>query len=501
MLYVATCRGTHLKPQLPQEGRPAKYRGIQRFAGYMVQTGTVLAAVALLATCAHTPSLLGRIQRSGTLVLATPNSPTTYYLGAYGAAGPDYELAGRFARELGVHLKVLQVANGHQALEAVADGRADIAAPGVSAQAQRLPGLRFTPPYQQVASLLVYREGEAVPGDPAALASPGFSLTVAPGYAPLMHNLSEAHPGIRWRAPADSGSDELLVGVAEGKIAYTVVNQNEFDLNRRFYPHLREAFSIGSPQPLSWAVRKDADTSLYQAAVAFFARAEADHTVADVLKRYYGEHVAYNRSGTQLFLDEVGRRLPSYAASFERAGTATGFSWQLLAAIGYQESRWNAQAVSPTGVRGLMMLTMPTASELGIQNRSNPRLSIIGAARYLSQLLARLPASIPQPDRLWMALAAYNIGYGHVMDARRITARQGGNPDHWVDVKQRLPLLAEHRYYSRTRFGYANGVEAAHYVSNIRRYYDILAWRTAQNSLPAGIADPLKATADTTPTN
>ena len=497
---MATRRGTSMKLQLPHR-RHAKHPGVRRFAGYFVQTATVIAGVGLLATCASTPSLLGRIQRSGTLVFATPNSPTTYYLGAYGAAGPDYELARRFAHELGVRLEVMQVPNGHQALEAVAAGRADIAAPGVSARSERLPGLRFTPPYQRVSSLLIYRDGEAVPSDAANLAAAEFKLTVAPGYAPLMRSLARAHPGIRWQAPGDRGSDELLVGVAQNKIAYTVVNENEFNLNRRFYPRLRAAFPIGSPQPLAWAVRKDEDASLYQAAVAFFARAEADHTVADVLKRYYGERVAYDRSGTQLFLEDVGKRLPSYAVSFEQAGTATGFAWQLLAAIGYQESHWNAQAVSPTGVRGLMMLTAPTASDLGIRDRSDPHLSIIGAARYLSQLLARLPASIPQPDRAWMALASYNIGYGHLMDARRITAREGGNPDRWVDVKQRLPLLGEQRYYSHTRYGYANGVGAARYVSNIRGYYDILSWRTAQNSLPAQLTGPLKTGAATSPAN
>lgn len=462
-----------------------------RFAGYLLQAAVVVTAVALLATCSSSPSILGRVQRDNTLVLATPNSPTTYYLGAYGAAGPAYDLAKRFAGELGVRLKILEVPNGRDALAAVATGRADIAAPGIGTS-EHHPNLRFTPPYEEVSSLLVYRTGEAVPANLGDLAAGStFKLTVAPGFAPLMHKLSRSHPGIDWTTSSNRDSSQLLIDVAQGELAYTVVNENTFNLNRHFYPRLRVAFALGEPQPLGWAVKKRKDSSLYQAAVAFFARAKADQTIADVLKRYYGEHVAYNRTSTQLFLNDVSHRLDEYYSTFHRAATATGLSWQLLAAVGYQESHWDPGAVSPTGVRGLMMLTLPTAHSLGIHNRTDPHLSIIGAARYLSRLIKRLPASIPQPDRSWMALAAYNIGYGHILDARKLTKRQGDNPDSWADVKKRLVLLSQGKYYRHARYGYADGRVATHYVANIRSYYNILSWRSAQNTLPAQVTQPL----------
>lgn len=457
-----------------------------RFAGYLLQAAVVLTAVALLATCSSSPSTLERVQRDNTLVLATPNSPTTYYLGAYGAAGPAYDLARRFTGELGVDLKILEVPNGHDALAAVASGRADIAAPGIGTPGDH-PGVRFTPAYQEVSSLLVYREGQAVPTNVADLANPAFRVTVAPGFTALMHQVSRAQPGIHWKALPGRDGNELLVDVARGKLAYTVVNENTFNLNRHFYPRLRVAFTLGDPQPLSWAVRKRKDSSLYQAAVAFFARAKANQTIAEVLKRYYGQHVAYNRFSTRLFLDDVQQRLNEYSSSFHRAATATGLSWQLLAAIGYQESHWNPRAISPTGVRGLMMLTIPTAQSLGIHNRTDPHLSIIGGARYLSLLIDRLPTSIPQPDRSWMALAAYNIGLGHIRDARKLTREQGGNPDRWIAVKKRLVLLSQRQYYRHAQYGYADGHGAAHYVANIRKYYNILSWRSAQNTLPAQI--------------
>ncbi|MGH8426554.1 MAG: membrane-bound lytic murein transglycosylase MltF [Gammaproteobacteria bacterium] len=457
----------------------------------VLQISLVVAAVCLLATLAKAPSTLSRVQHAGVLVLATPNSPTTYYLASYGPAGPDYDLARRLADELGVRLKILKVANGDQALKAVAEGRADIAAPGVAVRSGDFPRLSFTPPYQMISQLVVYRSGETAPDTVASLAGPDFPLTVAPSYRSLMQRTSRLHPTLDWHVSTDAGADELLVDLAQGRIAYTVANENEFRLYRQFYPQLRAAFPLTDERPLSWAVRSGQDTSLYQATVAFFTRAEANTEVATILRRYYGGHDAYDQVRAEGFLNDLGNRFPDYAQSFEQAASATGLSWQLLAAVGYQESHWNPHAKSPTGVRGIMMLTTNTASRLGVLDRADPHLSIRGGAHYLALLRDRLPASITEPDRTWMTLAAYNIGYAHLLDALELTRQLGWNPNSWADVKRALPLLAERRYYAHAHYGYANGEQAVRYVANIRSYYDILAWRTAQNSLPRQVADSL----------
>lgn len=471
-----------------------------RLTGKIGLISAVFAAFGVLATCAYSPSNLGRISQSGTLVVATTNSPTTYYLGPYGATGPDYELAAGLAHSLGVKLKILEVANGYDALKSVAEGKADIAAPGVAVKAEQYPRLRFAPPYQMVSRLVVYRAGEAEPSNSADLAHSDFPLTVAPEYAPLMKRLQSRHKGISWHVSSGSGPDDLLVALAQGHIKYTIVNENEFRMSRRFYPQLRVAFKIGQPEPVAWAMaRTKSNSTLYQAVTAYFARSEASHRIATVLNRYYGNMAAYDQVSTQLFLNDVGRRLPDYVASFDRAAAATSLPWQLLAAVGYQESHWDPGAISPTGVRGIMMLTSPTASRLGIHNRDNPHLSIIGGARYLEMMMNKLPDSVHGPNRMWMALAAYNVGYGHVMDARRLVAKQGGNPNSWSDVKQVLPLLNERRYYRHTQFGYANGRQAVVYVSHIKDYYHVLLWRTAQNSLPSKVTNPLQAADNSEP--
>jgi membrane-bound lytic murein transglycosylase F len=171
----------------------------------------------------------------------------------------------------------------------------------------------------------------------------------------------------------------------------------------------------------------------------------------------------------------VQTRLPRYLDWFKEAADKYQLDWRLLAAMGYQESKWDPGAVSFTGVRGLMQLTEDTAAMMRAGNRLDPRASIFGGAKYLSRLLDTVPSRIEEPDRTWFAVAAYNVGFGHVEDARILTQQQGRNPDRWEDVRETLPLLSQERWYTRTRRGYARGWEPVRYVDNVKAYLNILA--------------------------
>ena len=173
---------------------------------------------------------------------------------------------------------------------------------------------------------------------------------------------------------------------------------------------------------------------------------------------------------------QIRERLPALRDYCESAAEEYALDWRLLAAVGYQESHWNPDAVSRTGVRGIMMLTQRTARQLGVTDRVDPEQSIFGGARYLRDMEARIPERIEQPDRLWLALAAYNIGFGHLEDARILTEIRGGDPDRWVDVRESLPLLTQERWHSQTRYGYARGYEPVDYVENVRTFFEILLW-------------------------
>lgn len=185
-----------------------------------------------------------------------------------------------------------------------------------------------------------------------------------------------------------------------------------------------------------------------------------------------GDHLpAYE---IQTFLKHINTRLPHYRKTFQQAEKDTGISWVLLASMGYQESKWNRHAISPTGVRGLMMLTRSTAADMGIENRLDPKKSIAGGARYLAHLHKRVHEDTYVSDRMFLALAAYNVGMGHVKDAQLLARRLGKNPHQWNELKGVLPLLAKKQYYQDLPHRYARGWEPVQYVKRIQEYQKIL---------------------------
>jgi membrane-bound lytic murein transglycosylase F len=176
----------------------------------------------------------------------------------------------------------------------------------------------------------------------------------------------------------------------------------------------------------------------------------------------------------QTFLKHITTRLPDYRDEFQDAEKQTGIPWVLLASMSYQESKWNRRAISPTGVRGLMMLTRSTAADLGIKNRVDPKNSISGGARYLAHLYKRLPKVLEESDRMHLALASYNVGLGHVKDAQLLGRRLGKNVNEWNGLKDVLPLLAKKKYYQDLPHRYARGWEPVQYVTRIQEYRKIL---------------------------
>jgi membrane-bound lytic murein transglycosylase F len=183
------------------------------------------------------------------------------------------------------------------------------------------------------------------------------------------------------------------------------------------------------------------------------------------------------------FHSHIDTRLPHLRAPFEAAARDTGFSWRVLAALGYQESRWRPAAVSPRGAQGVMMLMPLTAKKMGVSNVFSPDENILGGARYLAYMKERIPQRIRDPDRTWMAMAAYNIGIGHLEDARIITQMRKKNPDRWADVRANLTRLSDPHWHSKVKRGYANGSETVQFVERVSQFAAILETRVPDSSL------------------
>jgi len=429
-------------------------------------------------------SYLEKMIKRGTLKVLTRNGPTTYYQNADGATGLEYDLATLFADRLGVELELVIPDSFMDLIPMLIKGEADLAAAGLTVTESRKEVLRFAPSYQNITQQLVYRSGNKRPKSFQHIAADA-SLEVMAGSSHVEQLLAaqKEHLDLTWSEHEEIESEELLSWVHEGLIDYTIADSNEVSVNRRFYPELLVGFNITQPEKLAWAFNKDTDDSLYQEAVKFFAALKKSGQLKQLIDRHYAHVKKFDYSDVRLLSRHYANRLPQYRDFFIAAGKKYDLDWRLLAAIGYQESHWNEKARSPTGVRGIMMLTQATANHLKISNRVDPQSSILGGARWLHSIKKRIPEDISEPDRTWMAMASYNVGLGHLEDARVITQQNKGDPDKWIDVKKSLPLLSRKTWYQNTKYGYARGWEPVKYVARIRSYYELLIW-LSEKDLP-----------------
>jgi membrane-bound lytic murein transglycosylase F len=429
----------------------------------------------LAAGCEEAPKPIAPVAISGDLVVLTVNGPATYFEDAQGLpSGLEFDLANLFARELKAEAKFVVIDNPAGIDKKLRAGQAHLAAATLARHFDFPGGLAWGPSYHSTQHQVV---GRVTPGsrpksfaDIAAKKVGVIDESVAEylvsGPTPLTLQVK--------RLPAGVSTVDLLEQVANGELDYALVESTRFTLARRFFPQLEVAFSVGKPVDYAWLVSGVDKERILAAANPFFERIRKDGTLKRLVDRYYGHTLRFTALDSETLLDRISTQLPKLKPFFEEAERLSGIDWRLIAALGYQESHWDASATSPTGVRGFMMLTDETADRMQIQNRLDARESIIAGARYFAKLKDTLVQRIVEPDRTWLALAAYNLGIGHLEDARILAQRSGLNPDKWQDVRQVLPRLADPASFADLKHGYARGHEAQQLVDNVRNYHDIL---------------------------
>lgn len=433
-----------------------------------------------------TTPLLERVRAGGTLVVATRRSPAVFHIGANGPSGFEYALTQGFGETLGVDVRYVFPEDVEGLLDATARGEVHLAAAGLTATAKRQRRVAFSHPYQFVTEQVIYRRGSPRPKRMEDIEHGQLHVVAGSSHEETLQRLRrEAGIDLEWKSHSDAGSERLLSAVDRGDLELTIADSNDADLNRRVFPRTAVAFELGEPRPIAWAFSRIGDDSLRATANRFLESLEHNGELRRLRAQFFGHAGRLNFVDTRAFWRQVRDRLPNLRPWFEEAAEQTGIDWRLLAAIGYQESHWRSDAVSPTGVRGVMMLTRATAKRVGVSDRGDPRQSILGGARYLRIVEEKIPDRIREPNRLWLTLAGYNVGFGHLEDARVLTDRDGANPDLWIDVKERLPLLSKKKYYQTVRHGYARGQEPVDYVDNIRNYYDLLVWYTTTRNSEA----------------
>ena len=441
--------------------------------------GALTVALVLFAGCItgtiylYQKGLERDIQQRGYITIHTMNSPTTAFEGRDGQMqGFEFDMATQFADDFGVtpHVKIHK--SVEEVLAAVEADPYSIGAAGLTISTQRKNRFRFGPSYLTVKPQLLCYRRPAPPREIAQLARRNVVVSAGTTYVTLLQELSERHPQIRWRE-AEIPTEILIEKVWKRDVDCTIADSNIVAINRRYYPEVEVGIEFEEESELAWALPKES-RSLAHAVDKWFRDYERTGKLEILNNRYYGFVREFDYYDTKVLQRRIGERLNPQKPLFIGAAEKYDLPWTLLAAMGYQESQWNPLAESPTGVRGMMMLTENTALSLGVSDRLNAEQSIYGGARYLKRLYQRFPSDVPEKDKIWMSLAAYNVGWGHLKDAQSLLKKSGKNPHLWAEVKRVLPRLADPKYYQDLEHGYARGMEPVHYVERVRNYEGLI---------------------------
>lgn len=433
-----------------------------------------LSLATMLTGCDDTPLFAG-VRPGGELIVLTRNSPTTYYFDGDEATGFDYELAESFADSAGLELRVKVAFTLEELIDMLDSGEGHIAAAGLTLTQDRRERFLASDPYITQQPLVVYKSGLRRPRKLADLQGRDIVTLASSSHVEKLMALQQDLPDLRWREIRAADTLELMQLVTEEKAELAIVDSVEFRMQQRLYPRLVAALELEGEEGIVWYLPdRPGAAELIDNINRHFTQMRESGELEALKDRHFGSLELSSRISSFTFQRKVRAELPRWQPLIEEVAREYQLDWRLLASVAYQESHWNPRARSPTGVRGMMMITQATARDLGIDNRLDPRQSLRGGARFIKNLLRRLPPDIAQPDRTWMALAAYNIGMGHLEDARIITQQRGLDPHAWQDVRDHLPLLQNPDVYPTTRFGFARGQEAVTYVDNIRQYYSTL---------------------------
>ena len=436
---------------------------------------SIVSLLALNGSVEAKENSLQKIRKSTEITVITRSNAHCYYIYREQPMGFEYDLAKAFADHLGVRLKV-KTFPWADMIKALNEGRGDFIAASKTITSSRKELIDFSDGYLTIQQRVIVHEDNHSIEDVADLSGKTVHVRRATSYEERLSELRQQGLDLTVKVYDDVPTEELIRQVADKEIEVTIADSNIARLNLRYYPTVRIGVPIKETQRLGWAVKKG-DRSLLKAINGFFKKIKSDGTFDDIYRGYYSDEQVFDRFDLKKFHQRIKTRLPTYQPIIKEAATMHGFDWRLIAAVTYQESHFNPRAKSHRGVRGLMQLTQATAREMGVTNRLDPYQSIMGGVKYLKRLYRRYNKA-EDPDRMFIALAGYNVGPRHILSAQKIARERGLDPNKWPSLEQTLPLLCYEKYIRQSKHGYCRGTEPVRYINRIRTYYDILRRQT-----------------------
>jgi len=409
---------------------------------------------------------------SNELVVITVEHADNFYKNSDGGySGLTFDLVSEFAYELGLDIRFVVMQQSSEALSALVKQQGHVAV-GLDVPDKQLSRFRLGPVYNHTHHQVAFNTKNFKPQDLQQLVGKNIEIPIGATHEKQLLHLKQSMPGLVW-STVDSPSDHLLGKLAKGEVDYTIANALEIKQAKHSYSNIDSAFELEASSS-QWIFPKFVKAELLSEAKTFFARIQEDGTLKQLLDSYIGHLHQLKAGDIHFFKEKIRTKLPRLRKYFIQAEKLTLIDWRLIAALAYQESHWNPKAKSSTGVRGMMMLTQDTAKRMKVKNRLDAQQSILAGAQYLQLLKEKLSENVVEPDRTWIALAAYNQGYGHIVDARTLAQRFDLNPDLWVNLKKTLPLLSKQKYFDTLKYGKTRGGEAVTLTESVRAYYNIL---------------------------
>lgn len=411
------------------------------------------------------------------LVVVTRNDLQGYYIYREEPVGFEYELALAFADYLGMELQMVAGGGWDEMQELLLDGRADIIA-GIPNNPAKNELFSFSSSYITTKQVPVTNKTTAVIESIADFSGREVAVAFESPFQDTLDALRGQGIELYPYYYRDKTYDDFVRGVASGEYDVTLIYEYVANNYSRHYPNLRVGMVLDGTMELSWAVASD-NTDLLARINAFMGQMQADGSLERLYNKYFGIQHDHEYNELETFHRRVKKNIPLYMTSIRNSAYQHGFDWRIIAAMIYQESQFNPNAVSYYGASGLMQLMPKTAESMGLSASQiyDPGKNIAAGVKYLKRMWDLFDGIEDETDRLKFALAAYNAGIGHVLDARKLAEDNGMDKDLWDNAHKMLLLLNKKEYYSKVKYGYCNGSETSTYVNNVMIYYDILKYQ------------------------
>jgi membrane-bound lytic murein transglycosylase F len=415
---------------------------------------------------------LEEIIRSGHITVVTLNSPYCYYRYRKQNQGFEYDLAAEFAKYLGVELSIWVSDRRENLIPDLLDGKGDFIAANFSMTMQHADEMGYSDGYLPIKHEFVIPRGQEPINSPQDLAGKTIHVEQGSSHQADLESLRLKGIGIQIVTHPTLTADELIGEVEDKKIDMTIADHHIAMLNRRYYPKIIIGGTLNDLDEYRWGFPQQAWALAFRIN-HFLSVIKANGKFFEIFNHYFEDVGSFDYLDIRTFHHRMESLLPTYRHWIEEAASKHGFDWRLIAAQIYQESHFDPEAISQDGAYGLMQITAGTGECFGVKDLFDPEENIRAGTGHLKNLYEFYDKA-EDPDRLFIALSAYNIGQGHIKDARDLARSKNLNPEKWASLAETLLLLEQPDFSQNALYGFCRGTEPVVYIQQIKVYYDIL---------------------------